>query len=138
MGTCREGRRYDAGPGLSKEREYSPKERNAIESGAAEMGLSPEIALARLGTRTRDVYLNGSSYWKNVPLEVWEYRIGGYQVIKKWLSYREQKLLGRILTLEEAEHVTEVVRRIAAILLLGPALDANYAAIKAASYTWPF
>jgi len=39
-----------------------------------------------------DVYLNGSAYWKNVPLEVWEYRIGGYQVLKKWLSYREEKL----------------------------------------------
>jgi hypothetical protein len=125
------------GPGLSKERQYSPKEREAIETGAAEIDLTPESAFARLGRRTCDVYLNGSAYWKNVPLEVWEYRIGGYQVLKKWLSYREEKLLGRRLSLDEAEYVTDVVRRIAAILLLGPALDANYAAVKASSYAWP-
>ena len=29
-----------------------------------------------------------------MPANVWEYYIGGYQVIKKWLSYREQELLG--------------------------------------------
>ena len=99
--------------------------------------MSAETAFARLGKRTCDVFLNGSAYWKNIPLEVWEYRIGGYQVLKKWLSYRDQKLLGRALTLEEAEHVTQVARRIAAILLVGPALDANYAAAKANAFSWP-
>ena len=34
--------------------------------------------------------LNESAYWRNVPEKVWDYTIGGYQVIKKWLSYREQ------------------------------------------------
>ena len=53
---------------------------------------------------------------------------------KKWLSYREHELLGRALTVEEARYVTEVARRITAILLLGPALDANYEAVKGA--TW--
>jgi hypothetical protein len=33
---------------------------------------------------------------------VWDYTIGGYQVIKKWLSYREHKLLVRPLTTDEA------------------------------------
>jgi hypothetical protein len=31
----------------------------------------------------------GLSYWRNVLARVWGYYIGGYQVIKKWLSYRE-------------------------------------------------
>ena len=42
-----------------------------------------------------DVYLNDRAYWKDVPLEVWEYRLGGYQMLKKRVSYRESKLLGR-------------------------------------------
>jgi hypothetical protein len=71
-----------------------------------------------------------------VPAKVWEYTIGGYQVMKKWLSYREQPLLGRPLSLDEARAVTQIARRIAALLLLTPALDANYQAIKAATYTW--
>ena len=38
-------------------------------------------------------------------------------------------LLGRPLHEDEARYFSQVVRRIAAILLMGPALDANYAAI---------
>ncbi len=57
--------------------------------------------------------------------------LGGYQVIKKWLSYREHDILGRPLKLEEVQEVSNMVRRIAAILLLSPALDQNYEAVKA-------
>lgn len=90
-----------------------------------------------LGETTLDIYLNNTAYWKNVPSGVWEYHIGGYQVIKKWLSYREMPLLGRPLTLDEVKEVMNMVRRIAAIRLLEPALDANYQAVKAATYSWP-
>jgi hypothetical protein len=55
--------------------------------------------------------------------------LGGYQVLKKWLSYREFTLLNRPLHPEEAAYFAQVVRRISAILLLSPALDASYAAI---------
>jgi hypothetical protein len=55
--------------------------------------------------------------------------LGGYQVLKRWLSYREEVLLGRPLRETEARYFAQVVRRITAILLLSPALDASYAAI---------
>ena len=77
---------------------------------------------------------NDRAYWCNVPLRVWEYTLGGYQVIKKWLSYREKELLDRSLSVEEARYITEMARRIAAILLLSPVLDANYSAAKQATY----
>ncbi len=77
------------------------------------------------------------SYWKNIPTKVWDYTIGGYQVIKKWLSYREQELLMRSLTKDEVREVTNMARRIAAILLLEPALDKNYSIIKQSTYAWP-
>jgi type ISP restriction-modification system protein len=94
-------------------------------------------AIQTLGTRTCDIYLNEVAYWSNIPVRVWEYTIGGYQVIKKWLSYREEKLLGRALTKEEVRYVQEMARRIAAILLLEPALDANYRNVKEHTYPWP-
>src|SRR6266566_2027332 len=59
-----------------------------------------------------------------------------YQVIKKWLSYREHKLLGRPLTTDETSEVMNIARRIAAILLLEPALDADYQIIKNSTYPW--
>lgn len=87
---------------------------------------------------TLSIYLNDTAFWCNIPSRVWDYTIGGYQVIKKWLSYREQPLLGRALTKDEARYVEEMVRRIAAILLLllQPALDENYHAIKADTFPW--
>lgn len=85
---------------------------------------------------TCDVYLNGVAYWRNVPPRVWEYTIGGYQVMKKWLSYRERALLGRGLTTNEVREVTQMARRIAAILLLEPELDENYRRVKEAAYEW--
>lgn len=75
-----------------------------------------------------DVWINDRVCWQNVPADVWELTIGGYPVIKKWLSYREKRVLGRALKMEEVTHITGVVRRLKAILLLGPDLDANYAA----------
>jgi len=88
------------------------------------------------GPKTLDVYLNETAYWANVPRAVWDYYIGGYQVIKKWLSYREKRVLGRGLKPEEAEYVTEMARRIAALILLQPALDENYRRVKSATYQW--
>jgi hypothetical protein len=57
-------------------------------------------------------------------------------VLKKWLSYREEKILGPPLSVDEIAHVTAVIRRIAALLLLRSDLDANYERVKAKSYDW--
>lgn len=118
-------------------RAFTEDERRAIEAEAAERGLPAAEALRLLGGKTCDVCLNDAVYWRNVPLAVWEYHIGGYQVLKKWLSYREEELLGRPLTPEEAREFTGTVRRLTAIILLQPALDENYARVKAGTYAWP-
>jgi len=73
-----------------------------------------------------DVYLNDTMRWKDVPVAVWNYSLSGYQVLKKWLSYREQALLGRPLTSDEAQTFTTIVRRIATILSLQHELDEHY------------
>ena len=95
------------GQGRVEGRAYSTEEKAALGS-----------ATAVLGDGTFDVYLNGKAYWRNVPKAVWEYKLGGYQVLKKWLSYREEKVLGRALKPEEVQHFTDTARRIAAILQL--------------------
>ena len=66
-----------------------------------------------------DVYLNDAAYWRNIPDAVWNYKLGGYQVLKKWLSYREHKILTRPLNLKEVQHFYNTARRIAAILGMG-------------------
>jgi hypothetical protein len=125
------------GRGRLLERAYTAAERDAIARGAAALGLTGDQALALLGETCCDVFLNERAHWRCVPASVWTYTIGGYQVIKKWLSYRERDLLGRDLTSDEARHVTAMTRRIAALVLLQPQLDASYAAVKSATYPWP-
>ena len=94
------------GQGRVVEREYMAAEREALGS-----------AVGVLGGTTFCVYLNERAYWRNVPSAVWQYKLGGYQVLKKWLSYRERKVLGRPLRPEEVRHFTDTARRIAAILM---------------------
>lgn len=125
------------GKGDARERAYTDAERAAIAAGAEALGLPAETAFACLGESTFDVHLNDRAYWTNVPARVWAYTIGGYQVMKKWLSYREYDLLGRPLSKEEARYVQAMARRLAALLLLEPALDENYRAAAADPYPWP-
>jgi len=115
---------------------YTTEERAAIAEGAESLGMSADQAITLLGETCFDVYLNDVAYWRCVPANVWRYTIGGYQVIKKWLSYRERALLGRDLKPEEARYVTEMVRRIAALVLMQPELDANYERVKADVWEW--
>jgi hypothetical protein len=124
------------GRGLGKQREFTKEEKAAIAEGTAELALSAEDAIALWGGGTIDIYLNNETHWSNVPEAVWEYTIGGYQVLKKWLSYREEKVLGRPISKDEAREFTHIVRRIAALILLEPMLDKNYFAIKANFYPW--
>ncbi|WNF13563.1 type ISP restriction/modification enzyme [Microcystis aeruginosa] len=114
------------GKGKAIARKYTTTEMSVI---------SPEMRKL-LGTTTYDIYLNDRAYWQNIPVRVWEYTIGGYQVIKKWLSYREEKLLGRGLTIAEVQEVSEMTRRITAIILLESDLDDNYQNIKTAVYSF--
>jgi len=84
-----------------------------------------------------DIFLNDDACWRNIPEAVWDYTIGGYQVIKKWLSYREKPLLGRGLSPDEVRYVTEIARRLAALVALQPSLDDNYRRIIKSTYSWP-
>lgn len=115
------------------ERDYSENEINLLSQAAERLHVTVEAIKETLGATTFDVYLNNSAYWRNIPRNVWEYTIGGYQVIKKWLSYRETELLGRALTLAEANEVRDMSRRTAAILLASDELDKNYLTAKASN-----
>ena len=95
------------GHGRAAERPCTAAERDALDNAA-------DV----LGETTFDVHLNGNARWNNVPAAVWTYKLGGYQVLKKWLSYREHKVLGRNMHPEEVEHFMHTARRIAAILML--------------------
>ena len=92
------------GQGRIVERAFTPDERTVMRD-----------TLPALGDTTLDVYLNDRAFWRNIPAAVYNYKLGGYQVLKKWLSYRERDILDRSLRPQEVQHFTDTARRIAAV-----------------------
>lgn len=89
-----------------------------------------------IGGGTVDVFLNDVAYWANVPKAVWEYVLGGYLVLKKWLSYREIELTGVPLTQGDLNTFVDTTARISGIVLLASKLDANYSKVMLDAFKW--
>jgi len=114
------------GKGEAARRPFTEEELTAFPDGYEE----------RFGTHALDLYLNERAYWQGVPRRVWDYTLGGYPVLKKWLSYREKDVLGRALGTGEVRHFAGMARRIAALLLLEPELDENYVRARSEAVAW--
>ncbi|MDX9865948.1 MAG: type ISP restriction/modification enzyme, partial [Anaerolineaceae bacterium] len=57
------------------------------------------------GDQPGRVYINGSQYIEGVPEDVWDFMVGGYQVLDKWLKDRR----GRQLSYDDLAHYQQVV-----------------------------
>ena len=97
--------------------------------GKTEAMQRPEDWLDILGEPIA-VCLNETTKWKYVPQRAWDYRIGGFQCAKKWLSYRSGRVLGRALSSQEARTFADMIRRISALILIERKLDENYRRMK--------
>ena len=56
-------------------------------------------------SQTGSVFVNRNQYFANVSVSAWEFCIGGYQVLDKWLKSRK----GRVLSYPEKEHFKNTV-----------------------------
>ncbi|MCX8027544.1 MAG: hypothetical protein N3A62_06795 [Thermodesulfovibrionales bacterium] len=72
------------------------------------------------------VYINNEQYFKEVPLEVWQYQIGGYQVCDKWLKDRKD----RVLSLEDTQTYCRIVTAIAKTIEIQKGIDEIYEHIE--------
>ena len=63
--------------------------------------LVEEVRWAEVDQR---VWINPTQYFSLVPREVWEFRVGGHQPAKKWLTDRKS----RILTYDEIQHYRRI------------------------------
>lgn len=69
------------------------------------------------------VYINKTQYFEEMPEEVYEYQIGGYQVANKWLKDRK----GRTLSLEDIMHYCKVITALDKTIEIQAGIDALYA-----------
>lgn len=66
------------------------------------------------------VWINPTQFFDGVPLEVWTFRVGGYQVAEKWLKDRK----GRALTFDDLLHYQRIVAALARTRALMAEIDA--------------
>jgi Type ISP C-terminal specificity domain len=115
---------WGGGKGRWKPRAFMAEELPAIEFGDA------------WGERTGDLFVNDHAYFANVPEQVWNYQLGGYPVLKKCLGYRQaDRRDGKPLTDDECRWFRQIIQRTAALLALGPSLNALYQDAVANAFT---
>ncbi|MGC8837475.1 MAG: type ISP restriction/modification enzyme, partial [Anaerolineae bacterium] len=88
------------------------------------------VGRGRTGVRydcpTQRVYINVAQYFAPVPPEVWEYRVGGYQVCEKWLQDRVE----RSLTLDEVRTYCRIVTALEQTIHLQGEIDTLYCEVE--------
>ena len=67
---------------------------------------SNTVEKVRYDEENRRVYFNKAQYFSGISKAVWEYQIGGYQVLAKYLKDRQKRELSR----EEIEHYIKVAK----------------------------
>jgi predicted helicase len=63
------------------------------------------VEKVRYNDKDGRVWINPTQYFGEVPVAIWNFHIGGYQVCEKWLKDRK----GRKLTYEDSRHYQQVV-----------------------------
>jgi predicted helicase len=68
------------------------------------------------------IYINKTQYFEGIEQGVWEYQIGGYQVLHKWLKDRKSNEL----TLKEIKHYCRVATTIKETIEIQEEIDKLY------------
>ena len=63
--------------------------------------------LANVENDKGKLFINKTQYFDNVPEDVWNFHIGGYQVCHKWLA--DRKKARRKLSAEDIDHYHKIV-----------------------------
>jgi hypothetical protein len=79
----------------------------------------PPDAAPGEGEEQGRVYINATQYFEGVPEAVWDFHIGGYQVMEKWLKDRR----GRALRFEDVRHYQRVAGALAVTIRLMDEID---------------
>jgi len=74
----------------------------------------------------RRIYINKTQYFEGVKKDLWEQRIGGYQILHKWLAERKD----RKLSLEEIRYYCKVVTALKRTRELQDMIDELYPDIE--------
>jgi len=75
---------------------------------------------------SKRVYINDKQYFEGISKELWEYHIGSYQVLEKWLKDRRE----RVLSLDEIDHYFKIVMAIKSTIEIQSEINKMYPSIE--------
>jgi len=87
----------------------------------------------RYSEQEQRVYINTVQYFEGITKETWEYQIGGYQVMDKWLKDRK----ARVLSLEDIQHYCRVATALKKTIELQAEIDDIYNKVEDETIVWP-
>ena len=80
------------------------------------------VEAVRYSREEQTVWINKTQGFANLPQAVWDFHIGGYQVIDKYLKSRK----GRVLSLDEQTHVGNIAESLNFTIAQMARIDAEY------------
>jgi len=81
----------------------------------------PDLNVTKVEYKNNQVWFNDTTYFDNVPQNVWDYYIGGYQVLDKWL--KERKKHNYTLCGEDLRHFIKVCNVLAETIEIQGKID---------------
>jgi type I restriction-modification system DNA methylase subunit len=82
------------------------------------------IATPKYDPKTKRVWINATYYFEGITPEVWQYQIGGYQVLDKYLKARKDR------SLEDPRHILRVATALARTIEVQKEIDALYPQVE--------
>ncbi len=80
-----------------------------------------QVSEVTYNSELQRVYINKESYFTDIPSHIREFKIGGYQVLDKWL--KDRKNANRKLSIEEINHYQKIVIALTKTLRLMQEID---------------
>ena len=85
-----------------------------------------KIEIIEYDKQKKLVKINSKQYFFPLSEEVWQYQIGGYQVMEKWLKDRK----GRRLDLEDIKHFCKIATSLKETIAIRKKIDTRYEEIE--------
>lgn len=81
----------------------------------------PDLAVTKVEYKNNQAWFNDTTYFDNIPKDIWDYQIGGYQVLDKWL--KERKKHNYILKGTDLQHFIKVCNVLAETIKIQKEID---------------
>ncbi|MCK4244993.1 MAG: DNA methyltransferase, partial [Candidatus Omnitrophica bacterium] len=85
-----------------------------------------KVEKPKYNEKEKRVYINNNQYFEGIKQEIWNYQIGGYYVLDKWLKSRK----GRTLSLTDITHYCNIATSLKKTIEIQKKIDNLYSQVE--------